>query len=65
MPGKHDANRENKKKRYSKIQQQFKERMNELNGRGARPRTDDVISSLAEDWCLSTRRIEVIIKMEL
>src|SRR5687768_5272363 len=54
----------NQEKKYRKIQEQFKERSNKRY-EGKRVMIQDVIEELAAEWCLSVKRIEVILRMKL
>ncbi len=60
----HLARVSNLREKYRKIQNQFKERSSKRY-EGKRVRVEDVIEELSGEWCLSTARIEAIIRMKL
>jgi hypothetical protein len=60
----HLSKNKNQLEKYRRIQMQFKERSS-MRYEGKRVRTDDVISELSAEWCLSVARIEQILRLTL
>jgi hypothetical protein len=52
-------------RKYKRIQEQFKILMNERTPSGAKPSSTSVVEQLAENWCLSEKRIRIILTMQL
>jgi hypothetical protein len=63
--GRSESRRKNRTARWTKIQEQFKERMAERTSSGATPSTASVIQTLANDWCISVGTIEEILRKQL
>ena len=57
--------RKNLLEKYTRIQSQFKERINEKTTSGASASFRSVVQTLSEEWCLSEASIERIILMKL